>query len=135
MRRAPRYLPDRSGLSRRPARRPSKPPRPGPSSRPASRSGASSTAPRLDDNLGVALGRGKVLKCLCDSFDADLGGDQRGDVDFALGNVVEGGGELLGSVTEDELEVEFLVDAEHRLKSVALHAYPDHHDPRLRGRI
>ena len=38
--------------------------------------------------------------------------------------------ELFGCVAEDELEVQLLVDAEHRLDGVALHAHADHDDAR-----
>ena len=48
----------------------------------------------------------------------------------ALRDVAERGGELLRGVAEHELEVQLLVDAEHRLDRVGLHAHADHDDAR-----
>src|SRR5262245_17624219 len=39
-------------------------------------------------------------------------------------------GELLSAVTEDELNVELFVDAQHRLNRVFLHTHADDHDAR-----
>src|ERR1700680_2069119 len=90
--------------------------------------------PRLDDNLGVGFRRREILKRLSDALDSDLAGYQRIAVDLAFGEVMQRGRKFLRVVTQHELDIEFLVDAEHRLEAVALHAHADHHYARVGGR-
>ena len=55
------------------------------------------------------------------------------DRELALGEGAQRAGELVGRVAEHELERELLVDAEHRLDAVDLHADAGHHDARARA--
>src|ERR1700736_44162 len=85
--------------------------------------------PGLDDNLGVRLRRREILEGLRDALHSDLAGYQRIAVDLAIGEVMQRGRKFLRVVAQYELDIEFLVDPEHRLEAVALHAHADHHHP------
>ena len=77
---------------------------------------------------------GEIVERVLHAGQADLAGDQRRDVDLAVGDQSQAGGEFLGRIGEDELHIELLDDAEERLELVGLHADADHHHAGAGGR-
>src|SRR5690349_22260127 len=65
---------------------------------------------RVDEDLGVALGRAERLEGVGHAVETDATGDQRDGGDLALGDVAQRGGELLRRVAQHELEVQLLHD-------------------------
>src|SRR5258706_14956097 len=91
-------------------------------------------APRLGENLGVLLGLAEGTEGSGDAVDADLTRDQRRRIDPPRSQMAEGGGELFRGVAENELQVQFLVDAEGGLEVIGLHAHADDDHARLARR-
>src|SRR5262249_51764427 len=89
---------------------------------------------RPDENLRVVLGRTEVDEGLGDAVETDLAGDERRGGNLSLGEVTQGGRELVRRVPEHELQIELLADAEHGVDGVRLHAHADDHDARAAWR-
>ena len=73
----------------------------------------------------------EISERLRHSFDFNSAGDPARQIDLALGNRGERGGELSGVVTQRELNVEFAPDAKHRVDVIGLHAHADHENSRV----
>ncbi len=82
----------------------------------------------------MLLGVGQPLEGVGHLVEADLAGDHRDDVDLALGDRAQAGGELQRVVAEHELHVELLADAVERVDRVRLHAHADDDHPAQRRR-
>src|SRR5262249_19760369 len=89
---------------------------------------------RPDENLRVVLGRTEVDEGLGDAVETDLAGNERRGGNLCLGEVTQGGRELVRRIAEHELQVELLADAEHGVDGVRLHAHADDHDARAARR-
>src|SRR5216684_8053435 len=79
----------------------------------------------------MLLRRGERFEGTGNSVDADFPSDKRVAVDSTLGQVVQRGLELVAGVAEDELDIQLLVDSQHRFDLVTLHADPDDYQPRI----
>ena len=85
--------------------------------------------------LAWTSGWPRSVERLGDAVDGDRAGDQRAQVDLALGDRAQRLGELVGLVAEGELDVELSPDADHRVDLVGLHAHADDQDAESLGAI
>src|SRR5260221_9097393 len=85
-----------------------------------------SSAPGLDQYLGVPLRIAELLESGLHALEPDLGSDQRLGVDRAVGQQFQRMGELLRRVGPHKLHTEFLQDAEQGLHAVEFHSQAPH---------